>query len=98
MAERLGLSGHDQLQHFIASPAWDDAPLWTELGRQADQKLGGPDTLLVIDDTALPKQGTHSVGGARQYCGALGEPPWVSRRLQLLRGWSHDEANSPFFA
>jgi len=29
MAARLGLAGHDQLQHFIASPAWDDGPLWT---------------------------------------------------------------------
>src|SRR3954447_18657341 len=66
MAERLGLSGHDQLQHFIASPAWDDAPLWSELARQADRLLGGSDALLVIDDTALPKQGTHSVGVARQ--------------------------------
>ena len=27
MAASLGLSGHDQLQHFVASPAWDDAPL-----------------------------------------------------------------------
>ena len=27
LAARLGLGGHDQLQHFIASPAWDDAPL-----------------------------------------------------------------------
>ena len=26
MAARLGLAGHDQLQHFIASPAWDDGP------------------------------------------------------------------------
>ncbi len=26
------------------------------------------------------------------------EPLRVFRRLQLLRGWSHDEANSPFFA
>ena len=25
MATSLGLSGHDQLQHFIASPAWDVA-------------------------------------------------------------------------
>src|SRR3954469_23868139 len=28
MAASLGLSGHDQLQHFIASSAWDDGPLW----------------------------------------------------------------------
>jgi hypothetical protein len=33
MAARLGLPGHDQLQHFIASPAWDDGPLWAELTR-----------------------------------------------------------------
>ena len=37
MAQRLGLSGHDQLQHFIASPAWDDGPLWTELAHEADR-------------------------------------------------------------
>ncbi|WP_424753587.1 IS701 family transposase [Methylobacterium sp.] len=73
MAARLGLSGHDQLQHFIASPAWDDAPLWRELGRQADRLVGGSDACLVIDDTALPKKGTLSVGVARQYCGALGK-------------------------
>ena len=27
MAARLGLRGHDQLHHFVASPAWSDAPL-----------------------------------------------------------------------
>jgi SRSO17 transposase len=73
MAARLGLSGHDQLQHFIASPAWDDGPLWTELARTADRLVGGPDAYLVIDDTALPKQGALSVGVARQYCGQLGK-------------------------
>jgi hypothetical protein len=31
MAARLGLGGHDQLQHFIASPALDDGPLWSGL-------------------------------------------------------------------
>jgi SRSO17 transposase len=73
MAARLGLSGHDQLQHFVASPAWDDGPLWTALAREADRLVGGPDAYLVIDDTALPKKGTLSVGVARQYCGALGK-------------------------
>src|SRR3954447_16797268 len=73
MATSLGLSGHDQLQHFIASPAWDDAPLWRVLAEQADQLVGGPEAALVIDDTALPKKGTLSVGVARQYCGQLGK-------------------------
>jgi SRSO17 transposase len=73
MAGRLGLSGHDQLQHFIASPAWDDGPLWTALAREADRLVGGPDAYLIIDDTALPKKGTLSVGVARPYCGAVGQ-------------------------
>jgi SRSO17 transposase len=73
MALQLGLGGHDQLQHFIASPAWDDGALWTVLARQADRMIGGPDAVLVIDDTALPKKGTLSVGVARQYCGQLGK-------------------------
>jgi SRSO17 transposase len=73
LAARLGLGGHDQLQHFIASPAWDDAPLRRILVDKADALVGGPDAVLVVDDTALPKQGRHSVGVARQYCGALGK-------------------------
>ena len=72
-AARLGLRGHDQLQHFIANPAWSDAPLWAELACTADRLVGGPDACLVVDDTALPKKGTLSAGVARQYCGALGK-------------------------
>ena len=61
------------MQHFVASPAWDDAPLWTVLAQEADRLVGGPDACLVIDDTALPKKGALSVGVARQYCGQLGK-------------------------
>src|SRR3712207_2856557 len=56
MAARLGLPGHDQLHHFVSSPAWGDGPLWAVLAEKADRLLGGPDAVLVIDDTALPKK------------------------------------------
>ena len=85
MAARLGVPGHDPLQHFIASPAWDDAPLWSELARTADRLVGGADACLVIDDTALPKKGTRSVGVVRQYCGARGKKANCQSLVSLRR-------------
>ena len=73
IAARLGLRGHDQLHHFVSSAAWNDAPLWRVLAEQADALLGGDEAVLVVDDTALPKKGTLSVGVAAQYCGELGK-------------------------
>jgi SRSO17 transposase len=73
MAARLAPQDNDQLHHFISSAAWDTAPLEAVLAREADRMVGGAEAVLIIDDTALPKKGTHSVGVARQYCGALGK-------------------------
>src|SRR3974390_915397 len=73
MAERLATGNYDQLHHFIADGVWDAAPLETELLIQADRLVGGSDAVLVIDDTAVPKKGTHSVGVAAQYASALGK-------------------------
>jgi SRSO17 transposase len=88
MAERLGLPGHDQLHHFISSPAWDDAPLWRVLAEQADRQVGGADAVLVVDDTGLLKKGDLSVGVAPQYCGAVGKTAncQVLVSLTLARG------------
>ncbi len=88
VAARLGLKGHDQLHHFISSPAWDDAPLRRVLVEKADALVGGPEAVLVVDDTALPKKGRHSVGVARQYCGCLGKQAscQVLVSLTLARG------------
>ena len=73
MAERLGFGEYDQLHHFIAAGVWDARPAETELLVQADRLVGGSDAVLVIDDTAIPKKGTHSVGVAPQYASALGK-------------------------
>jgi len=73
MAERLALGEYDQLHHFVSAGVWDAAPLEKELLVQAEQLVGGGDAVLVIDDTALPKKGKHSVGVAPQYASALGK-------------------------
>lgn len=41
------------------------------LAQRADAMIGGKDAVLIIDDTALRKQGTRSIGGAHQYCGEV---------------------------
>jgi SRSO17 transposase len=73
MAARVAPADCDQLHHFISSPAWQTAPLAAVLAREADRLVGGPEAVLIIDDTALPKKGEHSAGVARQYAGVLGK-------------------------
>src|SRR5712692_4890458 len=73
MAERVARGDYDQLHHFIAAGVWDAGPVETELLVQADKLVGGSDAMLVIDDTAIPKKGRHSVGVAAQYASALGK-------------------------
>ena len=73
MAARLAPGDYDQLHHFVAAGVWDAAPLETELLVQADRLVGGSDAVVVIDDTAMPKKGKHSVGVAPQYASALGK-------------------------
>jgi SRSO17 transposase len=71
MAGRLGLASHDALHHFIAAGVWNAKPLEAALVREADRLVGGRDAFLIVDDTALPKKGTRSVGP--QYASALGK-------------------------
>jgi SRSO17 transposase len=73
MAARVAPADTQQLHHFVSTSPWATAPLEEELVRAADRLVGGPDAVLVADDTALVKQGRHSVGVKRQYCGQLGK-------------------------
>ena len=73
MAARVAPGDVQQLHHFVSTSPWATAPLEDELVKAADRLVGGPDAVLVVDDTALVKQGKHSVGVKRQYCGQLGK-------------------------
>ena len=79
MAARGGEVGYDQLHHFVADGIWDSAPLEGTLLKEADRLVGDETGFLVIDDTALPKKGQHSVGGAPQTPRRSARHPTVSR-------------------
>src|SRR5277367_6615280 len=73
LAARVGRD--DQaLQQFVNQSPWDyQAVLFRLRQLMGGRVRGGEAGVLVLDDTSLPKKGSHSVGVARQYCGALGK-------------------------
>ena len=71
LAARVG-GDHQAIQQFVNQSPWDHAAVLFRL-RQLMRRRAGTPGVLVLDDTSLPKQGRHSVGVARQYCGALGK-------------------------
>jgi SRSO17 transposase len=60
-------------QYFISAGKWDDAAVRAAHQRLVDETLGEDDGVLLIDGSDVPKQGRHSVGVIRQWCGATGQ-------------------------
>jgi SRSO17 transposase len=60
---------YEALQHFITDSPWKTPALWAQLRALVPVRSG----ILGLDDTSFLKQGKHSVGVKRQYCGALGK-------------------------
>jgi SRSO17 transposase len=66
---------HQSLLHFVGEAAWSDEPVLAKVREMVLPAIErhGPIEAWIIDDTGFPKQGRHSVGVARQYCGQLGK-------------------------
>lgn len=60
---------YQAFQHFVTHSPWKADTLWRRLHAVTPVRAG----VLAVDDTGLPKQGRHSPGVQRQYCGALGK-------------------------
>ena len=72
VVERGGEDYGQALQQFLNQSPWDEGDVRDGLQAWIARRFG-TEGVLIIDDTGFPKQGTPSVGVARQYTGTLGE-------------------------
>ena len=61
------------MQAFISEGPWNDERLLHRHWQEVETDLGADDGVLMVDGSDFPKQGGHSVGVKRQYCGELGK-------------------------
>ena len=72
MATRLPDGDVQALQQFVNQSPWPSLEVRASLARKVEKEFV-PEAYWLIDEVSFPKQGKHSVGVARQYCGALGK-------------------------
>jgi len=61
------------VQEFIGAGQWEATKLIRRHQELVARSLGHPRGVVIVDGSGFPKQGAHSAGVARQYCGMLGK-------------------------
>lgn len=92
MAGRLPDGNVQGLQQFVNQSPWSSQRVRASLARKVEQEFV-PEAYWLIDDVSFPKQGEHSVGVSRQYCGALGKTANCQVAVTLDLGT--EEASTP---
>lgn len=73
LAEAAGHGTPDRMQKLLRRAVWDEAGVREDLRGYVTANLGDPRGVLVFDETGDIKQGSETVGVARQYTGVTGQ-------------------------
>jgi SRSO17 transposase len=73
VAEAIDGAAPRALQRLLTDSPWDHTPLMAALQTYLGERLNSAEGVFILDETGFAKQGRHSVGVARQYCGTLGK-------------------------
>jgi SRSO17 transposase len=92
MAERVAGADVQALRQFVGQSPWEVAEIERRLALKVVDLLSEPE-VWILDETAFPKAGEHSVGVARQYCGTLGKV--ANCQVAVSLHWSSAEASCP---
>jgi SRSO17 transposase len=90
LAEHAGLDNPRGFERLLNHARWDVERLRASVRDLAAEHLGGPEAVLIFDDTSAIKKGVKSVGVAPQYCGLTGQvencQAWVMLSLASEHG------------
>jgi SRSO17 transposase len=92
LASRIPGADVQALRQFVGQSPWDAEAVQQLLARKIVDLLSEPE-VWILDETSFPKAGEHSVGVARQYCGALGKV--ANCQVAVTLHWSSAEASCP---
>lgn len=86
---------HQSLHHLVATAPWSDEALLERVRHSVLPRITRQAALTawIVDDTSFVKKGRHSVGVARQYCGAVGKQENCQVAVSL--SVATDEASLP---
>ena len=73
LAEQAGHATPRRMQALLAGHRWDWKDALAALQRFLVGRLGDPEAILAVDETAELKRGSATVGVARQYAGITGQ-------------------------
>ena len=92
IAERIPGADVQALRQFVGQSPWAVHEIQERLALKMIDLLSDAE-VWIIDETSFPKAGKHSVGVARQYCGALGKI--ANCQIAVTLHWSSAEASCP---